>query len=196
MKSRRSVRKFKPDKPPLELIKLAVEAAVAAPSNSNSQPWRFIYLEDATKISALADLVEAAVNKLSQKIEDQEKRGEYSRYATYFSFFRHAPGLIAVACKEANYLNYFLPTELQLVQTVNPELCSVSAAIQNLLLMLHASGLGACWMTGPLIAAREISGYIGLKEPYFLAALIPVGYPAEEPAIPRKKELDKIFVIK
>jgi nitroreductase len=37
---------------------------------------------------------------------------------------------------------------------------NVAAAIQNLLLVAHAEGLGTCWMTGPVTVANEISRFI------------------------------------
>ena len=42
MKSRRSVRKFKPDAVPAELINQVVEAAKYAASGRNRQPWAFV----------------------------------------------------------------------------------------------------------------------------------------------------------
>lgn len=48
---RRSIRKFKPDKIPGELITQMLKAAMAAPSGKNKQPWEFIVVKDeATKI--------------------------------------------------------------------------------------------------------------------------------------------------
>lgn len=44
---RRSVRRFRPDPVPLEIIEKLVRAAAEAPSACNSQPWQFITLTDA-----------------------------------------------------------------------------------------------------------------------------------------------------
>lgn len=46
LKSRRSIRRFKPTPVPLELVLKAIDAARYAPSAKNSQPWRFIIVED------------------------------------------------------------------------------------------------------------------------------------------------------
>ncbi|MEM1528794.1 MAG: nitroreductase family protein, partial [Desulfurococcaceae archaeon] len=46
LKSRRSIRKFRSEPPPRDLILKAVDAARFAPSAKNSQPWRFIVVED------------------------------------------------------------------------------------------------------------------------------------------------------
>lgn len=46
IKKRRSVRKFKPDSVPGDLIKKVIEAATFAPSACNIQGWRFIIVDD------------------------------------------------------------------------------------------------------------------------------------------------------
>lgn len=45
IKSRRSVRRFRPDPIPDELVRKLLEAGHWAPSANNSQPWRFILLK-------------------------------------------------------------------------------------------------------------------------------------------------------
>ena len=46
IKDRRSVRKYKPEPVPEDLVKKILEAAVWAPSGSNIQPWKFIVIKD------------------------------------------------------------------------------------------------------------------------------------------------------
>ena len=46
IEKRRSIRKFKPDPVPDELINQMLEAARLAPSASNRQPWRFQIIKD------------------------------------------------------------------------------------------------------------------------------------------------------
>jgi nitroreductase len=56
LKSRRSIRKFKPQSPPRDLVLKAIDVARFAPSARNSQPWRFIIVEDAEIKSKLASI--------------------------------------------------------------------------------------------------------------------------------------------
>ncbi len=44
--TRRSIRKFKPDDIPEDIIKTLLEAAMTAPSAGNQQPWHFIVIRD------------------------------------------------------------------------------------------------------------------------------------------------------
>ena len=46
VKKRRSIRKYKPDPVPNEIINQILEAARLAPSGSNRQPWHFIIVKD------------------------------------------------------------------------------------------------------------------------------------------------------
>ncbi|WP_028845001.1 nitroreductase family protein [Thermodesulfovibrio thiophilus] len=54
IKTRRSIRKFKQESPPEDLIKKCIEAALYAPSSMNSQPWYFVIVKDRTKIKEIA----------------------------------------------------------------------------------------------------------------------------------------------
>ena len=46
IRTRRAIRKFKPESVPPELIEKMLEAARWAPSSVNSQPWEFIVITD------------------------------------------------------------------------------------------------------------------------------------------------------
>jgi nitroreductase len=56
LKSRRSIRRFKSEPPPRELILRAIDTARYAPSAKNSQPWRFIIVDDPDLKSKLANI--------------------------------------------------------------------------------------------------------------------------------------------
>jgi nitroreductase len=68
----------------------------------------------------------------------------------------------------------------------------VAAAIENLLLCAHALGLGACWMTGPLVAAEALAAILEVPRGWTLSALVPVGRPAERPATPPRRPRDAL----
>jgi coenzyme F420-0:L-glutamate ligase/coenzyme F420-1:gamma-L-glutamate ligase len=70
-------------------------------------------------------------------------------------------------------------------------LIGTSMAMQNLLLAAHAAGLGASGMTGPLVAADGIREILQIPPAWHIAALVPIGYPAEEP-VPERKSVDHV----
>ena len=78
---------------------------------------------------------------------------------------------------------------------VNPGLQGVSSLITHILLACHNDGLGACWMTGPLIAKEEMENIIGIKKPDNLVALIPVGIPVEMTSKTSRKDVSEIIKV-
>ncbi|MCW1296740.1 MAG: nitroreductase family protein [Candidatus Parvarchaeota archaeon] len=65
-----------------------------------------------------------------------------------------------------------------------------TAAIQNILLAAHDLGLGACW-----VGAFDEAGaarILKIPEEFRPLAIIPIGYPAEDPPPPMRIDLDKL----
>jgi nitroreductase len=61
IKSRRSIRKYRPEPIPEEKLQVILEAARLAPSAANRQPWRFVVVQNQDRKKALA---EAANNQM------------------------------------------------------------------------------------------------------------------------------------
>ncbi len=53
IRTRRTVREFKPDPVPEEIVTRLLQAARWAPSSSNSQPWHFVVVQDRATIERL-----------------------------------------------------------------------------------------------------------------------------------------------
>jgi len=64
------------------------------------------------------------------------------------------------------------------------------AAIQNMLLMAYALGLGTCWVGA--FNDKRVAEVLDLPENILPVAIIPIGYPAEKPEPPNKIPLEKI----
>jgi nitroreductase len=61
IRARRSIRLFHPDKPvPRELVVEALELAIRAPSNSNTQPWHLVLTSRAARDRLAANLMRDA----------------------------------------------------------------------------------------------------------------------------------------
>jgi F420 biosynthesis protein FbiB-like protein len=69
---------------------------------------------------------------------------------------------------------------------------SVAAAVQNLLLVAYAEGLGTCWFCAPLFCQETVKEILKLPKEFEPQALITVGYPAEKPKAPQRKPLKSI----
>ena len=55
--TQRSIRRYKPDPVPPEAIRKMIDAAIRAPSGSNSQPWIWLVVRDQAKREAIAAAV-------------------------------------------------------------------------------------------------------------------------------------------
>jgi nitroreductase len=187
IRSRRSVRRYKPDKPPRELLEKLLEMAACAPSASNKQPWRFFVAEDAPTIGRMADAVQAAVERIGRHVAPQFADA-WRAYGDYFVRFREAPVVIVPTFRELVVLSNLVDEatgaadrETIGMMEFNSGLISTSLAIQNLMLYAHAAGLGSSCMTGPLVAVGEIKAILRIPQSWRIAACVPVGYPAEAP---------------
>ncbi|HLY74372.1 MAG TPA: nitroreductase family protein [Planctomycetota bacterium] len=199
MKSRRSVRLFRSDCPPREQIERLIEAAITAPSASNKQPWRFIVVTNREKISELASFVRAAVDRIAHHVEPASQEA-FRSYGDYFTRFDQAPVVIVALFRSLTVLSNLVdaaidPADRERIRVMeeNSGLIGVSMAIENLLLSAHEMGLGASGMTGPLVAVDHLKKALEVSPSWDIAALIPVGYPAEQPLAPDRKPAQRVM---
>lgn len=68
-----------------------------------------------------------------------------------------------------------------------------AAAVQNCMLLAKSIGLGTCWIGA--FKEDEVAQVLGLPEGHRPVALVPIGYPAEEPAPRPRMELNEIVTI-
>ncbi|HMV29636.1 MAG TPA: nitroreductase family protein, partial [Anaerolineales bacterium] len=57
LRTRRSIRRFKPDPIPDSVIREILHTATLAPSAHNRQPWRFVVMTDKTSIAEFAKMM-------------------------------------------------------------------------------------------------------------------------------------------
>jgi len=188
--ARRSVRRYLPASPPRESILELLAAAVTAPSASNRQPWRFTVVTRRDAIGALAAAVREAVRELAASLSPSFA-ASFESYAGSFAAFETAPVVIAVLYRPATLLKPLLQptTPRSTVDMVcdlekTSALASAAMAVENMLLAAAAQGLGACPMTGPLVARDALSAALDIEPPWELLALVSVGWPAEAPEAP------------
>lgn len=71
---------------------------------------------------------------------------------------------------------------------------SIGACLQNMLLEVHALGLGAVWLGEIIKSSEPIKQLLGLPEELELMAVIAMGYPDETPRSTKRKELKELIV--
>jgi nitroreductase len=174
IKGRRSVRKFKKSPVGRDLIEDVFETALWAPSGMNRQNWKFFVLAGETReelVSISSTSFQYLEPHLQELFAEKPKIVEATR-----RFFKRLGEAPVVVCA------YFEPANMEDATSYQ----NVAAAIQNLLLVAHAKGIGSCWMTGPLYVAENISHFLGVED-MTLVAIIPMGYPDETPKVPHRR---------
>ncbi len=189
-KTRKSIRKFKNEDVDIERLVKIIEISASAPSGSNAQNW-FVYIIKSKEVLSRMKNEAASVYK---KVVGKDAPRVYT-------FFDEAPAVFAVVAKP--YIsgiddvleNSDKSRSFARKFIINPGLQGVSSLITHILLACHNDGLGACWMTGPLIAKEEMENIIGVKKPDNLTALIPVGIPMERTSKTTRKDVSEIIKV-
>jgi nitroreductase len=192
IKGRRSVRQWKKQEVPEELLRKAVELATWAPNGGNYQGWRFVIVKKKETIEKMANAVQSVADKIASWPEAMSWQEDVNRYQKNASFFRNAPVCIGVfsggyqspmdkvlvaresfdrEAKEILGFRKSAPTAIQ----------SGAAAVTTMLLVFHQMGLGAVWLVSPIQAKKEIEAILKISSNMDLICLIAVGYPDESP---------------
>ncbi len=186
LKQRRSIRKYQKTPVPKDTILQILETAAYAPSAHNAQPWRFISL---TKEKTKNDLAEAMAQVWLKELH-KDGTPESTRkklISRSIERFTSAPCLI-VACMALRDMDSYPDSERQMNER-DLGVQSLGAAIQNLLLAAHANGLGACWCCAPIFCKTAVRKVLEIPDEVEPHALIAVGFPDENPKIPKRFEL-------
>jgi len=197
IKTRRSIRRWNQEPVSDESILNAIELAIWAPNGGNQQNWKFMVIRNRDIIVKMADTVQSKIDMIASWPEAIEFGETVDRWKLNSSFFRNAPVCIAMLmAKYESLADRILSLRIQKDTSVkeimdarllgNSGLQSLAAAICHFLLALHAQKLGAVWMTGPLVAKMEIERLLNVPKGMDFVALIPVGFPDEEPIQNRK----------
>jgi nitroreductase len=167
---RRSVRDYRPDPVPREMIESCVEAARFAPSASNTQGWRFFVAEGELKNRLVKEAMGGVVVP--------------NRFAS------GAPVIVALAMK-LDVVTHRLGAG---IKGIDYHLLDAGIAGEHFVLRAAELGLGTCWIGWfDKKAAKRI---LDMPPAWDLPALITVGFPAEEPKAKERPLASEICTFK
>ncbi|MBQ9156701.1 MAG: nitroreductase family protein [Eubacterium sp.] len=176
---RRSVRKYKPQPLDQQDILDILEAGIMAPSAVNYQPWYFVAVRSPETLKEIKDIMQQAAATLDPILKERFPRHPQVVKDTkrFVGLLGDAPLCVMAFINKPDYKK----ADSTLIQ-------SVSAAIENMLLMAFDKGIGSCWLTAPLETGMDQP----LKERFApekgdMVAMLTFGYPDQEPAMPRRK---------
>lgn len=96
VRSRRSIRRYKTDDVPDEMLLRAIDLATWAPSGGNYQPWKFYVIKNRDVIEQMAAAVDDRSRLMASWPEAEPYREHADRWVRTAAFFRRAPACIAV----------------------------------------------------------------------------------------------------
>lgn len=187
--TRRSVRRFKPEPLPDELLRRVLATALQAPSAHNRQPWRFAVLTTAAAKERLALALGADFRRglLADGLSRADAEAQAARSEARL---RSAPALVAL-CQDTSVGDAY-PDPLRRRAEHIMGVQSVALAGGTLLLAAHAAGLGGVWMCAPLFAPETTRRALDLPPSWEPQALILLGYPALTPPQRARLTLDDV----
>jgi nitroreductase len=167
IRTRRSIRKYKPDPIPDSDLNIVLEAARWAPSWANTQCCRIIVVSNS---DIKARIAETATEKNPGRTAILE-----------------AP-IVLVVCAELKKSGYYKGVET--TDKGDWYMFDVALATENLVLAAHSLGLGSLHMG--LFDAAQVASLVNVPEGVTVVEMIPLGYPAAESNAPARKELTEL----
>lgn len=192
IEKRRSIRKFKPQTIPQKILDELIESARLAPSGGNAQPWYFKIVTDQDLKTKLA---EAAYNQqfVAQAPVIIVCCANLKEYANNVDIgAQHLansheiePGFYSSTIKPyAEYLRSLTLTQLGTIAGIGVTIC-----IEHIMLRALDYELGSCWVTPN---SKKVCDILGWDENMYVVALLPLGYPAENPNPRSRKPIAEI----
>jgi nitroreductase len=162
-------------------VEQLLAVAARSPFASGRSQWKVAVVRERERIRALAAEVRARAEALAAGM-DAEQAAFFRRYAQSFCFFEQAPLLLVPYCRETATMKSMLRENAtpDILEWEHDNLTkSLSCVSMMLLLAAESLGLGACYMTGPLLAGKAVNGALGLQDFFLVGAIIPVGHKEE-----------------
>jgi hypothetical protein len=181
--ARRSIRKFKNEPIPKDVLSRLLAAAMEAPSGKNRQNWRFFVLQGQKRDEYL-EYSKKTWSGIKDILEKRLKPSLYQFTERFFYTLGDAP--VVILCYSHN------DAEERYLTSIG----SVYMAVENLNLACVVEGLGSCTMGAPLEIKEEVDRFLGVDQsPEYksgnleLLCAVVLGYPDHEPPkAPRQTE--------
>lgn len=173
IKSRRSIKSFKPEQIKDTELEAILEAGTYAPSASNQQSWHFTVVQNERLIGQLSEAIKKVYAMMPVSFLEQMKNDKKAHFLQQIGnnekvhLFHNAPTIVVISGEK---------TEMYTV-----EHCSLAAG--NMMNAAKSLDVGSCWVSGlpQLIDAEPDNQFIkelNLPEGYKPVCVILLGYKA------------------
>lgn len=177
--TRRSIRWFKQDLVPDDLLYKILECGLRAPNAGGSEPWYFIVVKkDDVRREIHKLLLEAHRLYATSSLKEPMPKDKVDKWLR-----RISEGMYYAPVYIAAYADFRRMTHREQLLDVERTFIiqSVAAAIENVLIAAHSLGIGAVWLGVPLLMRKEFDDIFRPPEGCELQAVIALGYPSETP---------------
>jgi nitroreductase len=186
----RSVRKRLDFSRPVEreVVLECLDIALQAPSGGNSQPWRWLIIDDPSVKGQIAELYRKshdpymAMNRAAVEGAGTTDMTSIMDSSTYLSDHMHEVPVLVIPC----LLNR-LPDTAGVVDTAG-FYGSILPAAWSFMLALRSRGLGSAWTTLHLNYEREAAEILGIPDTVTQTVLLPVAYYTGEDFKPARRQ--------
>ena len=168
IKERRSIRAFEDKDVPERVLNQVLESVKYCPSWANTQCWELVLVRD--------------------RVQKERLQGILKEKNPATKAITQAPVVIAL-CGRTGSAGFY--KDQAVTKLGDWFMFDLGIAAQTLSLTAHSMGLGSV-IVGAIEhdRGREI---LGIGDGYELAVLIPVGYPAKEPPMPKRREVSEFI---
>lgn len=183
LEARRSIRQYKPDAVPADVLERILGAALQAPSGKNRQNWRFFVVTGKKREEYLKYSQKSWLG-LKDILHQRLKPSLYAFTERFFFTLGEAPVIVFAYSHNDSEERY------------HTSIGSVYMAVENMNLACFVEGLGCCTMGAPLEIKAEVDKFLGVDQlPEYKAGELELlcamvcGYPAHSPPkAPRQLE--------
>lgn len=163
LKGRRSIRNYQGQEVPEEVLNLILEAVQWSPSWANTQCWEVIVVKN---------------QDTKQKLQETLSQGNPATRAMV-----EAPAILVLCGKQGSSGFYKGQVTTKFGDWF---MFDLGLATQSLCLAAWNLGLGT--VVVGLFDHNRAAAVLGVPEGYELVAMLPLGYPAKQPAAPKRRE--------
>lgn len=189
IEKRKSIRKFKKDMPPKDMIERILAAGTHAPSGKNRQNWKFFVVTGSKRDEYLKYSQKSWIG-IKDILQKTLKPSLYEFTERFFFTLGDAPVVIFAYSHNTPEERY------------HTSIGSVYMAVENMNLACVVEGLGCCTMGAPLEIKDEVDKFLGVVDlPEYkageleLLCAVALGFPDHEPPkAPRKTEGRVVWV--
>lgn len=169
IQERRSIRKYLDKKIPNDVLLAILESARLAPSGSNTQPWRFLVVEDYTT---------------KQRIVAADHQQEWMMSAPIF----------IVCAADLHCRTEKIEQDTLSENSNNPDVKLIirdtAIAVEHILLEAQNQEIGSCWTAW--FEQKDMKTAVNAPAGYYISAVVTLGYAAEQPAPRPRKPLNTL----